>query len=127
MRNESMCVFDPSMTPVGVHLCLVTNVGLVKTHNLDGILFLRICAILSSICIHWLIVFFVNHTASLAVCNVKIQQFWKKILQAKVDRLKLRSLQVFGFTLGQFTKIAKTTGLDLLMIILNNTITVLIS
>ncbi len=97
------------------------------SRKLEVILLVKICAALSNIFIHWLIVFFTNHTSSPVVNNTEIKQVWKKILLRKVDRLRLRALPIFGYTMGQFAKMSKTTGLDLLMMILNNTLTVLMS
>ncbi|CAL8083992.1 unnamed protein product [Orchesella dallaii] len=125
--NKNVQVFIPTMATVGILLCTIFTYTLLTMYNKEEFRLLFPPIALFLVCVNILILFFCHHASLPLIYTEETIHFWKGVLIGKLEGRQVKSMQPFGFTLGAFFHAKRETALKMNDIILNNTITLLLS
>ncbi|CAL8112092.1 unnamed protein product [Orchesella dallaii] len=129
METNNRCTetFVPTMTTVGMVICIVFNYILLTMYdkeNAELFVALGVCIL---ICINLLILFLCHHASLPLIHTSETIIFWKGRLTGQVERRQVRCMRPLGFILGKFFYAKRDTALKINDIISNSTITLLLS
>ncbi|CAL8136938.1 unnamed protein product [Orchesella dallaii] len=125
--NAVTDVFVPTMTAVGIVMCVIINYGLITMRDSNEIRTLIYLSIIPLVCINAIILFLCYH-ASLPLINTSnLISYWKLKLSGKLDKTLIRGMRPAGFKLGRFFYAKRETALEINNIILNATISLLLT
>ncbi|CAL8083989.1 unnamed protein product [Orchesella dallaii] len=125
--NKNEQVFIPTMATVGILLCTIFNYTLLTMYDKEEFRLLFPPIALFLVSTNVLILFFCHHASLPLIYTEETIHFWKGVLIGKLEGRQVKSMQPFGFTLGAFFHAKRETALEMNDIILNNTITLLLS
>ncbi|CAL8136936.1 unnamed protein product [Orchesella dallaii] len=125
--NAVTDVFVPTMTAVGILMCTIINYGLITMRDNTEIRTLMYVSLIPLVCINAIILFLCHHGSLPLINTSNLISYWKGKLRGKLDKILLRGMRPAGFRLGRFFFTKRETALDINDIILNATISLLLT
>lgn len=130
MCNQNTLYFMPTMALVGVYLCTICNymiVNLLETSEFQSRIAFT-CAIMMDVAVYWVTLFLAQHASETLLRTKAFIDCWKgNIHLGKLERKQVRAMSAFGFKIGPFLHVKKSTALDIFAFIFNYTTTLLIN
>ncbi|CAL8127732.1 unnamed protein product [Orchesella dallaii] len=127
LSNKNVEIFIPAMTCVGMLLCIGMNYSIILLYDRGDLRGFICIEAFVDICINILILFFCHHAILPMNYTNDILLQWQKILTKKVDRKQIQNMRPFGFKLGPFSYVKRETALEINDIIINTTITLILT
>ncbi|CAL8112112.1 unnamed protein product [Orchesella dallaii] len=127
MCNGDVEAFVPTMAGVGMMLCIIFNYALLTLHNHTELRMFLFAGFLLFVVINFFILFLCHHASLPLINTTETIWFWKGRQARKLEKKQLRCMRPFGFKLGRFFYSKKDTALEMNDIILNCTISLLLS
>ncbi|CAL8145633.1 unnamed protein product [Orchesella dallaii] len=125
--NRNVQIFIPTMSTVGMLLCVVLNYAIIKVNDRGDLKIFLLMGTFVLVTVNTLIFFFGHHASQPLIHSSEMIVFWKEKLRGKLERRQVRCMRPIGFTLGAFFMAKRDTALDINDIILNTTINCLLS
>ncbi|CAL8112108.1 unnamed protein product, partial [Orchesella dallaii] len=122
MSNSDVEAFVPTMAAVGMMICIIFNYAILTQMQM-----IIIAGIFLFVVINFLIIFLCHHASLPLINTTETILYWKGRQTKKLEKSQLRCMRPFGFKLGRFFYAKKNTALEMNDIILNCTISLLLS
>ncbi|CAL8097792.1 unnamed protein product [Orchesella dallaii] len=125
--NKYIDVMIPTMTGVGMAICITCNYFCLTMHRDKNMLMFipfAACILLSNT---WLIMYFCHHATLPRTYAEETIVYWRRQLLSRLNRKQLRAMIAYRFTIGPFFIARKNTALDIMSTIVDYTITLLLA
>lgn len=119
--NARLWLYCPLLQGVGLIICVMANCGFIKLGNKAELILVAFCAFVSVV-FTLMNLLLINYGSQIGTLTEATIQFWKGVRVGKMERRQVRAMQVVYMTMGSWFPIRKATALDVMDVIMNQTV-----
>lgn len=125
--NKNISLFLPCVSGVAISIAIISNYACLTLYHRTDIRLIVCSGAVVSLSAYFIITFLSRHAAKPLKYSRQMIQRWKNILIAPDAKRQARAMQPVAIMMGPFFKIEDRTGIDLLNVVMEYTVTLLIS